>query len=58
MTLTVCTTNKLTLDIVVINKMANATNGLFVFGDGFEATLNMLEEDEAIEEHLLTAQII
>lgn len=37
--------------------MANAANELLVFGDGFEAILKMLEEDEAIEEHLLTAAI-
>lgn len=37
--------------------MAKAANELLVFGDGFEAILKMLEEDEAIEEHLLTAAI-
>jgi len=37
--------------------MANAANELLVFGDGFEGILKMLEEDEAIEEHLLTAAI-
>lgn len=37
--------------------MAKAANELLVFGDGFEAILKMLEEDETIEEHLLTAAI-
>ena len=44
-----------TLTVHTSNKMADATNELFVFGDDFEAILNMLEEDETIEEHFSTA---
>lgn len=44
-------TRRVTLTVLTTNKMADAINKFFMFGDDFEAILNMLEEDEAIEEH-------
>lgn len=34
--------------------MADGLHDLFVFGDDFEAILDILEEDEAISEHFET----
>ena len=48
-------TRHVTLTVHTTNKMADARNELFVFGDDFEAILNMLEEDETIEEHFSAA---
>lgn len=50
-------TRHVTLTVHTTNKMADATNELFVFGDDFETILNMLEEDEAIEKHFSTTAI-
>jgi len=35
--------------------MADGIDGLFVFGEDFEAILDLLEEDEATEEQFITA---
>ena len=50
-------TRHVTLTVHTTNKMADATNELFVFGDDFETILNMLKEDEAIEKHFSTTAI-
>lgn len=50
-------TRHVTLTVHTTNKMADATNELFVFEDDFETILNMLEEDEAIEKHFSTTAI-
>ena len=35
--------------------MEDGLHDLFVFGDDFEAVLDILEEDEGISEHFMTA---
>lgn len=48
-------THHVILTVHTTNKMADAASELIVFGDDFEAIINILEEDVAIEEHCSTA---
>jgi len=39
-----------------LSKMADAVDDLFLFGDDFEAILDILDEDEALQEQFSTVQ--
>ena len=45
----------MTLTLHTVNKMAEGTDALFIFGDDLEAILDKLEEDESVQEEFSAA---